>query len=327
MWWEPQDAETERLQGDVRRLAESYRSYLTDNDDADLLAYGVGATLTVDGTWAPLVLAGREFLDRDRTAFPEAPLRLGLLSDLLPRHRLTTSLRGWDATSETIVLPVHRPRSACSVSTGDQARADADTDAFATVGMVGFTPIGEPAMVTAGHLVHGNGDRVNIRGRCGGQYRQYPGEVVAWSDPASNSPAAGLDYAVVTVDPFVRQLSHNGTMASPRPPYIPMNVAGTGAVSGYQVGTVSGALTQVGDRHRQWQDCWMLGPCHLLRPGDSGTLVQGRLPGGHADALFGHFVGGSGWPGQSVFHHLYVQDLEQTLNGGLANSFQMFPPT
>jgi hypothetical protein len=96
-----------------------------------------------------------------------------------------------------------------------------------------------------------------------------------------------------------------------------MNVTVVGALSGVQFAMVNGALDQLGDTTRQWANCWSLGPSFTLQLGDSGSVVLGAGPGPSFDHVFGHFVGGSYWPGRPGLVHLYVQDLESCLQLGL----------
>jgi hypothetical protein len=86
---------------------------------------------------------------------------------------------------------------------------------------------------------------------------------------------------------------------------------------------VSGALNQLGDANRQWLSCWSCGPSGILAQGDSGSVAVGMGPGSYRGKLFGHFVGGSYWPGYPQLVHLYVQDLGETLaNSSLGTTVQ-----
>ncbi|QIS03726.1 hypothetical protein F5X71_16615 [Nocardia brasiliensis] len=299
-----------------------------ENGRTSQLVWGVGSAPDPSGRWnSELVLVECAALGPDSGITVGRYTAFDLLRRVDPRAQRRFAdapalqlLIDWRIGPTTLIDVTTRPLpTAAQVQLRDLVRENAVPNRTATVGLsCTLAATKSPAILTAGHLVTGVGDRVQLY--ASGQ--QTPvwvdGVVVHWSDPAVTG-TAGYDYAVVELlDQRNQILSvfHTGPAGPPRPPYAPIDVAAYGATSGTRTGQISGALTQLGDATRQWCECWQIGPSYLLAPGDSGGLVLGTS-GAHSGKVLGHFVGGSYWPNQPGLVHQYVQDMASCLNSGL----------
>jgi hypothetical protein len=324
VWWEPDDFSVD-LRGQVDALLRSYREH---RDHAgvgaeDLLVWGVGSAPDERGQWTrPLVLVSYEaFVAAEGRELPLERFGYDELFAVAGQSQLTSMLEVWSVPRNAVFDVTTRPLPASGdVQPGDLVQEAVPGSRQATVGLPCLiTASSEPAFLTAGHLVNGVGDQVEIAATGSGVQTWVTGEVVHWSDPA-HIGSADYDYAVVKLtDAGDRILSavHNGPAGPPTPPHQTIDVAIHSAQSGSQYGQISGALAELGDTPRSWLNCWQVAPSRLLTLGDSGSMVIGDS-GPNKDKILGHFVGGSYWArGAPGLIHLYVQDLGSCLAAGL----------
>lgn len=329
VWWEPV-TDDERALGDrLAALTAQFQGHLRDVAEGltPQAVWGVGSAPGPDGAW------DRELVLVDAGGLGDSDLPLGRyeareLFSRLQRLRLPPALAvllPWELSPIALIDVTSRPLSAAAVCTGNLVEEVATRTKNATVGLpCTFTATGATGFITAGHLVTGPGDVVEVlasgpdsTGNASPTW--LPGRVAHWSDPAVVG-TPGYDYAVVELfgQGQILRLGHAGVVAPPTSPYSPIDAEVYGAVSGGGIGQVSGALNQLGDARRQWLDCWQIAPSHLLTLGDSGSLVLGRGGPNHQKIL-GHFVGGSFWPTPPGMIHQYVQDFDSCLKSGLEN--------
>jgi hypothetical protein len=335
MWWQP-DEFSEQVRADVDRLLGNYRRHVAGDDFrvhvfGDIaqpgaegqLVWGLGSAPDEQGRWTRvLLLVSHEALLAEDYAVPVGQCTFEELFDRAAGSTLRGLLEEWGVPPSSVLQVTTRPMAAAgSVVSGDLVQEAAPGSRQATVGVpCQILATGEPAFLTAGHLVNGAGDRVDVAATGQGGQTWVRGVVTHWSDPAT-SGVGGYDYAVVRLtDPRDQMLSvvHGGPAGAPAPPVAPIDVSIYAAQSGPQVGLVSGALCELGDGARQWLACWQVAPSGLLAVGDSGSLVLGAS-GSSSGKVLGHFVGGSYWAGGPGLIHLYVQDLDSCLNSGLKN--------
>ncbi|MGX1775988.1 hypothetical protein ACWIGW_28025 [Nocardia brasiliensis] len=330
MWWNPVDEESETLRRNVDVLTARYRDHLAAvaNGRTPQLVWGVGSAPDPSGRWNnELVLVECDALGADSGITVGRYTAFDLLQRVDPRAQRQFAdapalrlLIEWRIGPTTLIDVTTRPLpAAAQVQLRDLIRENAVPNRTATVGVsCTRTATNTPAIVTAGHLVTGVGDRVQIYASGQRTPSWIDGTVTHWSDPAVTG-GAGYDYAVVELRDQRDQIlsvTHAGPAGTPQPPYAPIDVTAYGATSGSRAGQISGALTQLGDAARQWSDCWQIGPSYLLALGDSGGLVLGTS-GAYSGKVLGHFVGGSYWPNQPGLVHQYVQDMTSCLNSGL----------
>lgn len=330
MWWQP-DEDARALRTGVDALLDNYRAHVAGGFRElglpDLSVWGVGSAPDGAGRWTrALVIVSYEALAATGGEVPVGRYGYSELFDLVGRSTVRSLLDGWRVPRDGVFDVATRPLPAAGqVVSGDLVQEAGSGSRQATVGVPCQLKLtAEPAFLTAGHLVSGVGDRVDVAATGGGAQTWVRGEVANWSDPAI-SGLADYDYAVVRlIDAGDQLLSvvHNGAAGAPTAPYQPIDVAIYSAQSGPQNGQVSGALAQLGDSTRQWLTCWQVGPSGLLTLGDSGSLVLGTS-GASAGKVLGHFVGGSYWSRSPGLINLYVQDLDSCLTAGLGQSITL----
>ncbi|WP_046778070.1 hypothetical protein [Streptomyces yangpuensis] len=340
MWWS--DETNQELVRTVQRLLGEYRRYLDSiSPSTHQLVWGVGSAPDTSEEWTPsrakaheksgdplpgryehwvhpLVVASHDEVRADGLGFPPGRYSLSDLRDARRDTRLLRQLESWRVPDATLIDLTGRPVPACQVNPTDVVSVSSPVSS-ATVGVT-CTVGGRPAFITAGHLVSGK-VQVDVRATGPGGPKWVTGTVVDWHDPLGAGSSGGYDYAVVVLDDpndTVLSLVHSGATPTPKPPYVPMEVAVFGGPSTRQDGTVNGALNQLGDAQRQWLNVWQFGPSGRLQRGDSGSMAM-VTAGPHHDSVLGHFVGGAGTTPR-YFDHQYIQDLHSCLtNAGLQN--------
>jgi hypothetical protein len=334
MWWEPTDELTAATSREVGRLLGRYREHLDETGSGKFggqLVWGVGSAPGGRSDWRhPLVLASYEGLAEAGTpiAVGRYPWPLLIRSIEGRRGPVEALLQRWDLTADTVVDVTTRPLAAAQVDSTDTVLETRSRTMQATVGLP-CTLLGssDRAFITAGHLVTGNGDQVEVGATGSGALAWVTGTVVEWSDPIQSGSNGDYDYAVVRLDDpndTVGTLNHAGLEPVPTHPHQPkvIDVYGRLPTPVRRTGSVSGALAQLGDAARQWLDCWQFASLPALQPGDSGSVALGANGTPSADRVFGHFVGlsvaidasGASIPGAV---HQYVQDLRSCLAAGL----------
>lgn len=333
MWWEPADEAETPVAREVERLLWLYRDHVADTryiDHGRQLVWGIGSAQDSEGRWRhPLVLASYEALTAAGGPPSIGRYSWADLNGVLGRESgpVGELLRDWELNSDALVEIAGRPLPASRVDATDVVVEVQTRTQQATVGLpCTLTASGEPAFITAGHLVTSNKAKVEIGATGSGGLTWVTGEVVHWSDPITAGINGGYDYAVVRLDDkqdTIGPITHSGAQPAPTPPYqvLTVDVYGRTPAPVRRSGSVTAAIAQLGDATRQWLNCWQFASQLAMQQGDSGSVALGSA-GPSANLVFGHFVGMSvmvGSPavaGQRAAHQ-YVQDLRSCLAAGL----------
>jgi hypothetical protein len=321
MWWEPRD-DQEAFLGEVTSyLLGQYRRHLEAGGEV-VRGVGSGPLVAEPGRGQPIALEWRPMVLVDYRSLPlqpGSPWRLPFAE--LDRDSLAYSvLRDWGLTPDAVVEPVGPVVPAV-------APGATYTPGRATVGLPvtigpgrrdGFLTVahGVPARQAQGECpspqAPGPCPRVSVSTLAGGT---ATGEVRYFDDSARGF-VGGDDIALVEVVPpdgLAGLVRNRGTQPAPTGhPYqlLPVDVYASSATSPV-IGQVNGALLQLGDRNRQWRDCWELGATQpSMTIGDSGSLALDPSATPH---VFGHFVGAALSPRMAGFSHHWVQDLGRVL--------------
>ncbi len=178
MWWEPRGQFEEEVRSQVERLS----GYLRERRQGYQVVHGVGSILLGEGRRAPLLAVDRDLGNRYRGSVD--PLRellewlrersgeerkrsaedaLAWIRDHLSEYTqadetLRRLLGAWDVPRNTWLLFIPRPKPLADRSIA-VARFARET---ATVGLVAALVDGRTALATAGHLVPGPGNVIQV---------------------------------------------------------------------------------------------------------------------------------------------------------------------